>query len=150
MREIKFRIKYLADDVTSSPPSWLYLYFPDQFKSEELYLIESSYDWDTFSQYTGIKDKNGKEIYEGDILRAEYPAGYSLCEVRFGLYDNVEPYEDHAYGNGFYYIENRFYHSGREKEIKKDIYPLVDSCILGYPLEVVGNIYENPELLGES
>jgi len=80
-------------------------------------------------QYTGLEDKNGKEIYEGDIVTAgdNYPSiiewshdgdkiegtGWCLHEVYKGDYDRYHTTD--AYTNG-----------------------------LG---EVIGNIYENPELL---
>lgn len=72
-----------------------------------------------FEQYTGLKDKNGKEIYEGDLVRM-YGAVY------------VTKWSD----QDFSYIFSRpeiFYwlNIGRSSE-----------C------EVIGNIHENPELLG--
>lgn len=71
-------------------------------------------------QYTGIKDKNGKEIYEGDIIST---------------------------GDGFYYYEIIF-ENGSFKA-KWGQYPLTITLNEIAPYcEVVGNIYENPELLG--
>jgi len=66
-------------------------------------------------QFTGLKDKNGKEIYDGDITRdAE---------------NNVAD------------IEWRRSAFCRKDRKQKHFYPLTDDC------EVIGNIYENPELL---
>ena len=62
----------------------------------------------TLMQYTGLKDINGVEIYEGDIV---YIAGYGNHEVEFPFID--------------------LYHA----EVDKDIGA------------ILGNIYENPELL---
>lgn len=90
---------------------------------------------DKIMQYTGLKDKNGKEIYEGDILKATYPAGYSLYEVRFGEYDKEE---SEGSGIGWYAIEHYF--------IGKKSGQLITGAN-HFGGEVIGNIYENPDLL---
>ena len=80
---------------------------------------------------TGLKDKNGKGIYEGDIVRAE-DDGY--CRV--GV---VEWNEDYAKCEVVY---NQL--TGNSFEFEGDSgYPVANSC------EVIGNIHENPELCGE-
>ena len=72
-------------------------------------------------QSTGLKDKNGKEIFEGDIF--EYP--------HLGITKAVVVYK-----HGNWYLNNL------ELENEHDL--LWTECELG---EVIGNIYENPELL---
>ncbi|MFQ9545589.1 MAG: YopX family protein [Clostridium sp.] len=140
-REIKFRAKTLAQD------TWCYgSYFKHikrqvsplgdslEEKDIEHVMIRSSFaDWNmprrieailvnpnTVGQYTGIRDKNGKEIYEGDIVRTDEKEKLS----------KVEWDEDNA---GLMLIAD---------SIMMDF-----SCYYPEELEVVGNIYENPELL---
>ena len=77
-------------------------------------------------QYTGLKDKNGVEIYEGDLLKIEMDWGYGLAEIIIKVY----------FENG----------SFRAKALNSH----EDTFLLELPyLEVIGNIYENPELLRE-
>lgn len=77
-------------------------------------------------QYTGLKDKNGKEIYEGDILR---------CKCKKRGYNIIEWWQSSC--NLGYRLRNT---KGYTMMIKP-------SCLKAMEVEVIGNIYENPELL---
>ena len=92
---------------------------------------------DTICQCTGLRDKNGKLIWENDVIK--YHFGNAYAQIRYGAYqscfDNQKT--EHI---GFYvdWSESRNY--------RKD---------LGYWInmvnaEVVGNIFDNPELIKES
>lgn len=79
-------------------------------------------------QYTGLKDKNGKEIYEGDIIHL----------FGKGHYDGVD------YNGCIQFLDGGFCATDGYKEYGLRRYDL-SRCDL--EVEVIGNIYENPGLL---
>lgn len=107
MREIKFRIYDFVDkEITLFEKIRL---LPDETMVYQLF-EEERYHW---MQYTGLKDKNGKEIYEGDILDGKLEVSFK--DGMFGFFSPT-----HFIGLNLLPINFR---------------------------EVIGNIYENPELL---
>ena len=131
MREIKFR-------VFSTPSKrMIYLKFGEYNSLDDL---EGSDTW-VVMQYTGLKDKNGKEIYEGDILinNGVNKSKRDRYIVKF-IFGNFVPCR---------YLDDY-----------ESMTPYSDKDELGwapfqYPgislnLEVIGNIYENPEPLEDN
>ena len=91
-------------------------------------------DPSTVGQYTSLKDKNGKQIFEGDILSIPFEEDRSPYEENSIYYEKGEVYFDtERYG---WYVRFREYND----EISLWEYDNTD-------IEVIGNIYDNPELL---
>lgn len=94
-----------------------------------IYQKDGDFDWGGYGialeQYTGLKDINGVEIYENDIVRCSrgYPHQVVWEEERGGMFGGGMP---------------GWYLSG-----------LADGYAWTSSEEAIGNIHENPELLGE-
>lgn len=94
----------------------------------------------TLMQYTGLKDKNGKEIYEGDIVRCF--DGEDECdvgEVKFGKFvsSHEAGYSKHKKHQGFFVVQKN----------GEQVWDNVGEDIEWEETRVIGNIYENPEQL---
>jgi uncharacterized phage protein (TIGR01671 family) len=123
MREIKFRAWVTFSEKMIEPYSLEYLIwqkitdFPKKILEKEV----------IFMQYTGLLDKTGKEIYEGDIVETVYIAG--------------KPHRGEVY----------FQPTRLNWSVKHSAYVNQDLFVYSRPdcsVEVIGNIYESQELLG--
>lgn len=79
-------------------------------------------DLATAGQYTGLTDKNGKKIFEGDIVEVQFPSAKAIGKVIFENGNYIVRYTSKMFNSLYYLIEKR--------EVK-----------------VVGNIHDNPKLL---
>ena len=130
MRELKFRAFIKKDKRMSEVYNLCWsggLEISLQFKSKNLY--EDLDDSECIlMQYTNIKDKNGKEIYEGDVVNMVSKKGVSISRrVVF-------------YNGSFRLIKSK---KGRNSA-KKNLFA---QKVYKAKLEVIGNIYETPELV---
>ena len=128
MRPIKFRVKningvwYYGSLVHSNE---LYTTIRFQTMNDSIKIIDWVYvNQDTIGQFTGLYDAHGKRIYEGDILKWKADNLLYAVVFKWGMfYASVEVCNQEVYG-GF------------------PLHSLTDdeAC------EIVGNIYDNPEL----
>ena len=136
MREIKFRGKEIkSGDWVSGNLS----HYPNEkdamiesVSSDDKKVLVTNHfvDPDTIGQFTGLRDKNGKEIYEGDILSVA-----SKSDKPFGV---VMWHKE-----GYFCVEDHL--SVSEPSDHISIGKLLRVSI--FEFEVIGNIYDNPDLL---
>ena len=149
MRKIKFRGK------SANNGKWIYGYFlVNHFEEHTIWGKDFGIKVipETVGQYVGLSDKTNKEIYEGDIVSFkditnmntcnEWVAGFGV--IKFGEYDcNCDEYGDSHYG---FYIEGYDEYKRRD-DGKLDRYDNFKSVLEINHYKVIGNLYENPELI---
>ena len=146
MREILFRGKCFNTEEWVE--GYLGIEVPDelviqQFSYDEYFksncIDQYSVKPETIGQYTGLTDKNGTKIFEGDILHVEQcgETGSRISSVHFGEYIDADSVFDN-YRCIVFYVKTSD-----------------GCCTIGallseeFECEVIGNIYDNPELMGE-
>lgn len=92
-------------------------------------------------QSTGLKDKNGKEIFEGDILEIQ---GIKMI-VKFGSYKYLETSKNNGHILGVLYDGLGFYVECINAADSDNISPFEPETLKNS--RIIGNIYENQELL---
>ena len=123
MREIKFRAWHKGKKIMGKVLGIDILHKEIFFSNGDVDYCEiSNFKYIELMQYTGLKDKNGKEIYEGDIIKF-------LNNIFEVIWCNEK---------ASFMLKNKEY-----KEFLNFIYENNNG------MEIVGNIYENPELIKE-
>lgn len=105
---------------------------------------------ETVGQFTGLTDKNGKEIFEGDIFKFPdeiWESSYTSCGTEYDSF-TVENYGVVGFCEDtgrFDFIKYKF----DENSVKADLHENhdIEFCEFVSDLEIVGNIHDNAELL---
>ncbi len=138
MREIKFRawdkLEKRIDEVVRL-----------DFKSKYPVMVKGisfNEDMCVLMQFTGLLDKNGKEIYEGDIVRVW--AWLNEDEPETNEYKDYKVYYDDEYTA---FMVDWEYDDVEEHSLGVAISFWDNDRDLAVDWQIIGNIYENPELL---
>lgn len=143
-REIKFRAWDMVNGsllpVEKLTNSWVLLDPPNN-DDEGNYSYELDLDDCHLMQYTGLKDKNGVEIYEGDI-----------CQIIYGHDDNKKCNYTITFQNGCFGLLKKGFEA--HTSFGKYFYDACENGVFdtyieagGFCFLIVGNIHQNPELL---
>ena len=144
---------YLFHDNIIIPPAQFFSYGKCKLEEYDALWLNNNIEFyfvipETVGQYTGLKDKNGKEIYKGDIVEFFGMKGRIVKEcgaygietskqINYDVLENEVPFNNapmFCYNDNFISLWELWWN------YEQDDNPL-------YEVEVVGNIYENPELL---
>lgn len=150
MREILFRGKR-----KDFPGGWVHGWYQPPVKwgnhnfgtsishfCDEGWLDDTEVIPETVGQFTGLTDKNGKKIFEGDIIKSDNGKQSAVSVVKFGEYhpkmfyrmlDMFSPGKKHLPAVGFY---------AKSVDKEEEMILFESPCVT-----VIGNIHDNPELL---
>ena len=133
MREIKFRVWDKYDNEMKYDAQDTYDYIVNNIMEDCFGDVLKSGRYEVM-QYIGIKDKNGKEIYEGDIIDVHQTInGENVFIIEITDTGLVIP----------------SYRFNRKYKYQYNVRELLEVDEYEKEIEVIGNIYENPDLLGE-
>lgn len=145
MREIVFRGK------SKGKPEWVYgslykevpqvfilvggRFYPEPSNGQSALGIMDWYEVfpDSIGQFTGLTDKNGKKVFEGDI-------------VAFTAEDEL--WEPHYYQGLVYFCDGTFWvDCGKDNDDNDVLFSIGHALLADKNIQVIGNIHDNPELL---
>ena len=126
-RQVKFRTFQKADGMKYFGDTPVFMLLNGDFFYDDCFgNVKAEYrinDTHKIMQCTGLKDKHGKDIYEGDILKKTYGSSIPVCAVAW--------------------------HDERAMFIQHDGFNEPLCQLAPQSIEVIGNIYENPELVNQ-
>lgn len=140
MREILFRGKAIDDN-------WYYgvplVFIEDYVCMTAPHTYNKAVIPETVGQYTGLTDKNGAKIFEGDIIKTDNGRVSAISIVQYGnfeptmFYDLIEKYVRPR-------PKEKLYGLFAKSKCGEEMF--LSEC--SHLIEVIGNIHDNPELLG--
>lgn len=110
-----------------------------------LYVVAERFEIDssTLCQYTGLTDKNGKKIWENDIVKVRHEKYPEIPDTEFDLFPTATVYTRN-YAVEFINTGSNYGYRCRNRSIH---FLITKNAIYNHDVEVIGNIFDNPELL---
>lgn len=155
MRDILFRGKRIKDG------KWMYGLLDDENhgadftailpnRNDAARYVSWRVDPDTVGQYTGLQDKNGKRIFEGDIFKFPdevFESYDTSCGTEYNSWDteNYGVVGFCEFTGRFDFVQYRFNQSSVDADLHENHNMEFHDFVC--ELEVIGNIHDNPELL---